>query len=38
MLVMLNTGARWLDAANLTVYLHISPLLLLGLCGVLCGC
>ena len=37
MLVMLNTGARWLDAANLTVYLHISPLLLLGLCGGCCA-
>lgn len=37
MLVMLNTGARWLDASNLTVYLHISPLLLLGLCGVCCA-
>lgn len=34
---ILHTGTRMADTANLTVYLHISPLLLLGLSGVCCA-
>lgn len=37
LLVLLGTGTRLLDTANLTVYLHISPLLLLALSGVCCA-
>ena len=37
LLAILSTGTRMLDAANLTVYLHVSPLLLLALSGVCCG-
>ena len=37
LLVLLGTGTQLLDTANLTVYLHISPLLLLVLSGVCCA-
>ena len=37
MLVLLQTGVSVVDTANLTVYVHISPLLLLGLSGVCCA-
>ena len=37
MLVILRTDTRAADTANLTVYLHISPLLLLGLSGICCA-
>ena len=37
LLVILATNTRMLDTANLTVYLHISPLLLLALSGACCA-
>ena len=37
LLVILGTNTRMLDTANLTVYLHISPLLLLVLSGACCA-
>lgn len=37
LLLILNTNTRMLDTANLTVYLRISPLLLLALSGACCA-
>lgn len=37
LLAVLRTGTRAADTANLTVYLRVSPLLLLALSGVCCG-
>ena len=37
LLVILRTGTRVADTANLTVYLHVSPLLLLALSGACCA-
>lgn len=37
LLAILQTGTRAVDTANLTLYLHISPLLLLALAGACCG-